>query len=103
VTTGATDAIRQVFGLREILRFQTGLVTLRTDCGCLSGTEGFEPNDLGDVTAAVNMGLSGTVTSLASVLISLQERSMWSSCKVFVPNFLVAGLANIGLGVLSWR
>jgi hypothetical protein len=72
VAGSATEAVRHVLRLREVLRFQTGLVTLRTDCCRLSGTQGFEPNDLGDITTAVDVRLSGTVTSLAPVLIPLQ-------------------------------
>jgi hypothetical protein len=75
-------------------------VTLRTDSGRLSGTQGFEPNDLGNIATAVNVRLSGTVTSLAPVLIPLQKRSMWSSGKVFIPDLLVASLADISCRVL---
>jgi hypothetical protein len=103
VTTGTTDTTRQVFGLREILRFQAGLVTLCTDCCRLSGSQGFESNDFGDVPTAVDVRLAGAVASLAPMLVAFQKRGMRSSGKVFVPNFLVAGLADIGWGVLSLR
>jgi hypothetical protein len=72
VTTGATDAIRQVFGLGEILRFQGRLVALRTDRCCLRRTQLLKANDLGGIAAAVNMGLRRTVTSLASVLVAFE-------------------------------
>ena len=72
VTARATDAIRQVFRLGEILRFQGRLVALRTD-GCrFRRTQLLEANDLGGIAAAVNMGLRRTVTSLASVLVAFE-------------------------------
>lgn len=72
VTAGATDAIRQVFGLGEILRFRGRLVALRTDRCCLRRTQLLKANDLGGIAAAVNMGLRRTVTSLASVLVAFE-------------------------------
>ena len=100
VTACAADAVGQVLGLREVLGFEAGLVTLRANCCRLGWAQGFEADDLGDVAAAIDMRLPGTVTSLASVLVALQKRRMRSSCKVFIPDFLVAGLADIGWRVL---
>jgi hypothetical protein len=78
-------------------------VALRTDRRRLSGTQGFESDDLGDVTTAVNVRLSRAVTCLAPVLIPFQKRGVWRSCKVFIPNLLVTGLADVSFGVLSGR
>ena len=57
VTGGATDAIRQVFGLGEVLRFQAGLVALGADRRGLRRTQRLKANDLGEIAAAVNVGL----------------------------------------------
>jgi hypothetical protein len=72
VAAGATDPIRQVFGLGEILRFRGRLVALRTDRCCLRRIQLLKANDLGGIAAAVNMGLRRTVTSLASVLVAFE-------------------------------
>ena len=75
-------------------------MTLGTNHRRLGWAQGLEADDLGDVAAAVDMRLTGAVTSLAPVLIAFQKRRMGRPCKVFVPNFLVAGLADIGWRVL---
>src|SRR5208283_4105079 len=101
VTVRAADAVRQVFGLGKVLRFQAGLVASRAN-RCSGGrTQLLKANDLGDVSAAVNVGLRRAVTSLASMLIAFEQRGMRSIRKVFVPDFLVAGLANVCVGVLA--
>jgi len=69
----------------------------------LGWTQIFEADDLGDVAAAINMGLRGAVTALASVLVPFQQRSVRSTGKMLLPNFLVAGLADVSLGVLATR
>ena len=101
VTGGTTDAIRQVLRVGKILRFQTGLVALRTDRRRLGRTQRFETNDLGGIAAALNVGLCRTMTSLAAMLIALEQRGVRRTGEVLVPDFLVAGLANLGVGVLA--
>ena len=84
----AADAIRQMFGLGKVLRFQAGLVTFRADCGRLRRTQGLKANDLGDVAATVHVGLPRTMTTLASVLVPFKQRGVRSAGKVLVPHFL---------------
>ncbi len=101
VTVRATDAAGQVFGLGKILRLQAGLMTFRADRCRFGWTQLFKANNFGGITAALNVGLRGAVTSLTTVLIAFQQRRMRSSREVLVPDFLVAGLASVGLGVLG--
>lgn len=101
VTVRARNATRQVLGLGEVLRFQASLMASRADLRGLSWTQGFEADDLGDVAAAIHVGLAGTVTALASMLAALQQRGVGSARKVLVPHFLMAGLADVSFGVLS--
>ena len=54
-----------------------------------------------DVAAAVNVCLGWAVTGLATVLVALQQRGVRCACEVFVPNLLVAGLADIVRGIAS--
>ena len=101
MTVGATDAACQMLRLGEVLRLQTGLVTLRANRCRLLGAQLLEANDLGHITAAINVSLTGAVASLASVLIAFEKRGMRCAGEVFVPNLLMARLANIRRGVLA--
>lgn len=101
MTGRTTDAVGQVFRVGKVLRFQTGLVALRTDRRCLGRTQGFETNDLGEVAAAIHVSLCRTVASLAAMLVALKQRGMRRPREVLVPDFLVAGLANLGVCVLA--
>jgi hypothetical protein len=103
VTGGTADAIRQVLRVGKILRFQTGLVALRTDRRCLGRTQRLETNDLGRIAPAVNVGLCRTMTSLAAMLTALEQRGVRRTGEVLVPHFLVTCLANVGVGVLAAR
>ena len=103
MTTGATDTIRQVFRLGEVLRFQTRLVALGADRCRLRRAQIFEADDLGDVAAAIDVGLAGTVTSLASMLIALQQGRMRCAGEVLLPDLLMTALANVGWSVLVAR
>src|SRR5271165_105706 len=103
VAGGATEAVCQVLGLGKVLRLQAGLMTSGADRSGLGRTQRFEADDLGDVAAAINMGLTGAVTALASVLAALQQRGVRSARKVFLPDFLVAGFADVGFGVRAAR
>ncbi len=101
VTTGTAYAVGQVFRFREILGLKAGLMTLSTDCRGLGRAQCLESDDLGDIASAINMCLSGAMAGLTAVLIALQEGSMWCSGEVFLPDLLVAGLADVRLGVLT--
>lgn len=101
VTGRTTDTIGQVFRVGKVLRFQAGLVALRTDRCRLGGTQRLKTNDLGDIAAAVNVRLARPVTSLASMLIALEQSGMRRTREVLVPQFLVTCLANVGFGVLA--
>ena len=103
VAVGAGNAVGQVFGLGEVLRLQAGLMALQTDGGGLRRAEGFEADDLGDIAAAVDVRLGGTVTGLAAVLAILQQGRVWCVVEVLVPHLLVAGLADIVGRVLAIR
>jgi len=92
-----------VFRVGKVLRFQAGLVALRTYRRRLGRTQRFETNDLGDIAAAVNVRLCRTVTSLAAMLVALEQRGMRGTGEVFVPYFLVTCFANVGVGVLAAR
>jgi hypothetical protein len=83
VTADTTDAAGQVLGLGKILRLQAGLMTAEADPRCLSWAQSVKPNDLGNVTAAVNVRLSRTMTGLASMLIALEKRRVRGSRKCF--------------------
>ena len=98
---GATDAVRQMLGLGEILRFQTGLMALGTDGNSLRWSQCLEADDLGNVASAVNVRLRRTMAGLASMLVALEQRRMRSVGEVLVPDFLVTSLADVGLGVLA--
>lgn len=99
VTVGASDAAGEVFGVGKVLRFQAGLVTFRADRRRLRWTQLLKANDLGRVATTVNVRLPRSVTSLASMLVALEQRCMWCARKVLVPHFLVARLANFCVGV----
>ncbi len=99
VTVGASDAAGEVFGVGKVLRFQTGLVTFRADRRRIRWTQLLKANDLGRVATTVNVRLPGSVTSLASMLVALEQRCMWCARKMLVPHFLVARLANFCVGV----
>src|ERR1035438_6243322 len=101
VTRRATDTICQVCGLGKILRLQAGLVALGTDGRRLRWTQRLKANDLRGIAAAVHVRLRWAVTALASMLVALQQCSVWSTGKVLVPHFLVAGLAHVRGGVLA--
>src|ERR1039457_823494 len=101
VARSATDAARQVSGLGKILRLQAGLVALGADGRRRRRSQRLEANDLGDVAAAVNVGLRRTMTRLASVLVALQQCRVRSVGEVLVPDFLVTSLADAGLSVLA--
>ena len=101
MTAGATDAARQVFGLGKVLRLQTGLVTLRANRRSLDGAQVFEANDLGHVSATIDVGLRGTVTPLTTVFVAFEQCCMRRIRKMLVPHFLVASLANVGFSVLA--
>ena len=101
MTVCATDTARQMFGLGKVLRLQTGLVTLRANRRSLGGAQVFEANDLGHVSATIDVGLRRTVTRLTTVFVTFEQCCMRSIRKVLVPNFLVAGLADVRLGVLT--
>lgn len=75
-------------------------MTLGTNDCSLGGAQGLKADDLGNITSAVDVPLSGTMTTLAPVLIPFQKRCMGSACEVFIPNLLVAGLADIGWSIL---
>ena len=62
VARGATDAVRQVLGLGEILRLQARLVTFGTDRRGLGRSQCFKANDFGDVATAIYVRLRRTVT-----------------------------------------
>lgn len=76
-------------------------MTLRTNCRGLGRAQGLESDDLGDVASAIHMRLTRPMAGLTSMLIALQEGSMWRSCKVLVPHFLVTGLADVAFGELA--
>lgn len=103
VTAGASDAICKVFGLGEVLRFQAGLVTVRANRGGLSRAQGLKPDDFSDVAAAIYVGLSRSVTRLTTVLVAFEQCGMRGARKMLFPDLLVAGLANVGFGVLATR
>jgi hypothetical protein len=101
VTVRACDAIGEVLGFGEVLGLQAGLVALGADRCRLRRTQLLKTNDLGDVSAAINMGLRRSVTGLASMLATLEQRRMRRTREMLVPDFLVAGLANVGVGILA--
>ena len=104
VTGRATDTIGQVFRVGKVLRFQAGLVALGTDRRRLRRTQRLETNDLGDIAAAVNVRLTRPVTSLASMLIALEQRGMRRAPRSRLsPHFLVTRLANVGLSAYAGR
>src|SRR5271166_4727264 len=107
VTRSATDAVRQMLGLGEILRLQAGLVAFGTDGGSLSRRQSFEADNFTDIATAVHMRLRRAVAGLAAMLVTLEEGRMRCGSKMFFPDLLVAGLADVGFGVLaaagSWK
>jgi len=103
VAGGATDAVGQVFRLGEVLRLRARLMALGADGRSLRRAQGFEADDLRDIAPAVNVRLRRAVTSLASVLVALQQCRMRRVEEVLGPNFFVTGLADIIIGVDSAR
>jgi len=73
VTGSATDPVGHMSRLREVLRFQARLVAFRADGGGLGRCQSLKPDDLGDIPTAVNMRLARPMTTLAAVLIALQQ------------------------------
>ena len=103
VTRSTADAVGEVLRVGKILRFQTGLVALGADRRRLGRTQGFKTDDLGGIAAAVNMGLCRSMTSLAAMLIALEQRGVRRAGEVLLPYFFVACLADLGVGVLAAR
>ncbi len=101
VAGGATEAVRQMSRIGEVLCFQAGLMASAADLRGFSRTQGFEADDLGDVATAIHVGLPRTVATLASMLVAFQQRVMRSARKVFLPDFLVTGFADVRFGVLA--
>jgi hypothetical protein len=101
VAACATDAVGEVFGLGEVLGLQAGLVALRANGNCLRRTQRFEANNLCDVAAAVHMRLCGAMASLATVLVSLEQRRVRRTGKMLLPDLLMAGFADVGVSVLA--
>lgn len=101
MTACAADTISEVLRLGKVLSFKAGLVTLRADGRGLSWAQRLKANDLCDIAAAIDVSLSGTMTSLTPMLIALQKCGMRRASEVLVPDLLVTGLANIRRGVLS--
>ena len=101
VTAGATDAIGQMRGAGKVLRLQAGLMALGADGSGLGRTQLLEANDLGDVATAVDMRLSRPMAGLASVLIAFQQGRVGRVCEVFVPDFLMTSLTDVGVSVLG--
>lgn len=101
VARGATDSVGEMSGFGEVLGLETGLVALGTDGGCLRRGESLEADDLGDVSAALDMRLRRTVTGLASVLFALEQGRVRSVGEMLVPDFFVASFADVGLGILA--
>jgi len=101
MTSGATDAIRQVLRLGKVLRLEAGLMALGADGGSLRRTQCLETNNLGDIAPALYVGLCRSMTGLASVSVALNQNGVWSVGKVLLPDFLMAGLADVSLGVLT--
>jgi len=58
-------------------------------------TQVLEADDLGYIAAAIHVRLAWTVARLAAMLVAFQKRRVGRTGKVLVPDFLVAGLANI--------
>ena len=71
------------------------------DGGGLCRTQVLEANDLGAVAAAFDVCLRRTVTSLASMLIALQQRRVRRAGRMLIPNLFVTGFADVGFGVLA--
>jgi len=101
VAAGTGNAIGQVFGLGEVLCLQAGLVALQANGRGLSRAQSFEADDLGDIAATIDMRLCWTVTRLATMLTIFQQGRVWGVVEVLVPDFLVAGLADIVGRVLA--
>ena len=92
-----------MLGLGKILRFQARLMALRANRSGLRRSQGLKPDDLAGIAAAFDVRLRRTMTRLAAMLIALQQRRMRSVCEVFLPDFLMTRLADVGLGILSTR
>jgi len=86
--------------LGEVLRLQARLVARRTDRSSLCRSQSLEADDLRDIATALDMRLRGAVAGLASVLVTLKQHRMRRAGKVFLPNLLVAGLADLGVSIL---
>src|SRR5664279_3340997 len=87
MTGRTTDAISKMRRLREILRLQARLVAFGADGRGLGRRQSFETNNFADVASAINVCLRRSVTGLASVLLTFQQRRMWSISKMLVPYF----------------
>ena len=90
-----------MLGLGEILRLQAGLVAFGTDGGSLSRRQSFEADNFSDIATAVYMRLRRAVAGLAAMLVTLEEGRMRCGSKMLFPDLLVAGLADVGFGVLA--
>src|SRR5580692_2010870 len=108
VAVGATHAILQVDGPREITVLLAILVAIETAGADLLRRNALEGENLGLVSTTVNVGLSSTVASFAAVpfraflfvqhghvvrriLVALEESFDW--------HVFVAGLASLGTNV----
>ena len=100
MAASAGYAAGKMLGLRKVLRLQAGLMAADADGSGLCGTQRFKADDFGNVAAAVDVRLSWSVTGLAPMLIALQQCRMRSACEMFLPEFLMASLADIVFCVL---
>ena len=71
VARGATDAAGEMSGFREVLGFQTGLVTRGADGSGLRRRECLKADDFSYIPAAVNVRLTRTMARLATMLLAL--------------------------------
>ena len=101
VAGGATDTVGKMGGFREVLGFETGLVTPGADGSGLRRRECLKADDFSYIPAAVNVRLTRAVAALASVLIAFEQCCVRSIRKVLVPDFLVAGLTDLGVSELA--
>ena len=95
MTRGATDTVREVCRVGKVLRLQAGLMALCANGRGFGRTQVLEADDLGYIAAAIHVRLAWTVARLAAMLVAFQKRRVGRTGKVLVPDFLVAGLANI--------
>jgi hypothetical protein len=101
VARGATDAISEMSGFREVLGFETRLVARGAYGSGLRRRECLKADDFSYIPAAVNVRLTRTMARLATMLLALEQRCMRSIGKVLVPDFLVAGLTDLGVSELA--